>query len=97
MPIQVMGSERLSNASLHPQPAKALRTWQKKLSRTSLCDRIKPEPEKDLLLLGVQKLESPDVFNFLKLRPWRSDVEMNSPSPFNCPDDKELNTLLKWP
>ena len=56
--------------------------------------RIKPEPEKGLLLLGVQKLKVPDVFDFLEPPPWLSDMKINSP-PSNGSDNKELNALLK--
>ena len=64
------------------------------LSMTSPHVRIKPEPEKGLLLLGVQKLKVPDVFDFLEPPPWLSDMKINSP-PSNGPDDKELITLIK--
>ena len=56
------------------------------------CDRVKPGPEKDLLLL--QKLKVPDVLDFLEPPPWLLDVKINSP-PSNGPDHKELNTFLK--
>ena len=64
----------------------------RKSRRTLPHARVKLELEEDSFLLGVQKPEPLDVFDFLEPFHQLLDMKINSPPPSNSPDDKELNT-----
>lgn len=66
----------------------------RKSRRTSPHPHNKFEPEEDSFLLGVQRPEPSDVFDFLEPFHRLSDMKIGSPPPSNGPDDKELKALL---
>ncbi|KIJ96270.1 hypothetical protein K443DRAFT_682428 [Laccaria amethystina LaAM-08-1] len=77
-----MALTRLPNGSLHPRRTR--QAWQ---SRTSTHAYVKSEPEEDWFLLGVQKPEPSNVFDFLEppLR-WRwPEWNTRLPKAIICP------------